>query len=279
MSKIFHKSTFDFEATDDKLRSRHIQQLVHRMDQGVISNPDLITTRILVQYWDDSDIPSDVQRCLDSWHTTEYLGFERLIFDKEQARAFIEHYFSDTHLRAFDSCIHPAMRSDYFRLCFLLRKGGLYVDADDELQEPESILPLMNTGLLHLQPLCYRLSTDSMVVPANFVDEVSDDLIFYVNNDPIIAPANHPIIQAALAQATDRLINAGSTSRDIQWLAGPGNLSEVLVRHSLQLDTNDAQLDFQLIYNWTQTASVDWTLDYRKDDRNWRLWVAGNTTQ
>ena len=169
------------------------------------------------------------------------------------------------------------MRSDYFRLCFLLQNGGLYVDADDALREPEAILPLIDAGVLQLQPLCYRLSTDSMVVPNDFADNVSDDLTFYVANDPMVAPANHPVIQAALDQATDRLIAADGTSRDIQWLTGPGNLSEVLVRYSLQLETTGARPDFQFISTWVQIAPGDWTLDYRNDDRNWRLWIDGDT--
>lgn len=246
------------------------------MDRDATSSPGRSVPHIIIQYWDDGDIPSDVQRCLDSWRVMGGLGFQHLIFDKEQARAFIERYFSGTHLQAFDSCIHPAMRSDYFRLCFLLRNGGLYVDADDELREPEAIVPLMDTVALRLQPLCYQLSTDSMVVPTSFAGEVGEDLIFYVANDPIIAPADHPVIQGALAQATDRLINANSTSRDIQWLTGPGNLTEALVRYSLQLETTGIHPDFRLIFTWVQIAPGDWTLEYRNDNRNWRLWIAGD---
>lgn len=246
------------------------------MGQDAIPNPDLSIPRNIVQYWDDSEIPSDVQRCLNSWRVMGSLGFKQLIFDKKRARMFIERHFSNTNLRAFDSCTHPAMRSDYFRLCFLLKNGGLYVDADDELREPEAIVPLMDAGVLRLQPLCYRQSTDSMVVPADFAGEVGDDLTFYMANDPILTPPNHPIIQAALDQATDRLIAANGASRDIQWLTGPGNLTEALVHYSLQLEATDTQPDFQFIFTWVQIAPGDWTLEYRNDNRNWRLWITGD---
>ncbi|ONI64424.1 hypothetical protein ALI44B_05935 [Leifsonia sp. ALI-44-B] len=209
---------------------------------------------------------------MDSWLVLERLGFERQVFDRKQARAFIAQNFDGTHLLAFDSCIHPAMRSDYFRLCYLQINGGLYVDADDELKVPEAILPLMRAGLLQLQPLCYQLSTDSMVVPADYAGDAADDFIFYLANDPIFAPANHPVIGAALTQATARLLAAAGTSRDIQWLSGPGNLTEVLVRHA-QL-TSD--LDFKFLHSWVQIAPGDWTLEYRKDARNWRLWIDGD---
>lgn len=264
---------------DGQSRSRHLQRLIQRSKQNAIPDLGRSIPRSLVQYWDESEIPSDVQRCLNSWCVTDDLGLERLIYDQYKARAFVEHHFSDLHLRAFDSCTHPAMRSDYFRLCFLQQCGGLYVDADDELREPGAILPLMDSGILRLQPLCYQVSTDSMVVPDDFADEVSDDLVFYAANDPIFAPPNHPVIEAALIQATDRLIAAGGSSKDIQWLTGPGNLSEVLVRHSLHLEEAAERPDFAFISSWVQIAPGDWNLDYRNDARNWRLWLADGNRQ
>src|SRR5882724_11989605 len=89
VSKNPHTATIDLSAADGKFRSRYIQRLIQKMDQDVISDPSRFIPRTIIQYWDDSDIPSDVQRCLDSWSVTDDLGFERLIFDKEQARAFI----------------------------------------------------------------------------------------------------------------------------------------------------------------------------------------------
>lgn len=38
------------------------------------------------------------------------------------------------HLSAYERCHHPAMKSDYFRLCFIARHGGFYVDADEVFQ-------------------------------------------------------------------------------------------------------------------------------------------------
>jgi mannosyltransferase OCH1-like enzyme len=266
-------------AGDDLLRSRYLQRLLHRFNREQTSLPSYLTPLTLIQYWDESEVPSDVKRCVESWRVLENRGFTRQLYDKGLARVFIGDHFSDLHLRAFDLCTHPAMRSDYFRLCFLFLHGGMYVDADDELQEPEAIPTLIDSGMLQLQPLCYQRSTDSMVVPIDFVETISDDLFFYVANDPIVTPARHPIIEAALSQATDRLIDARGSSRDIQWLTGPGNLSEVLVRHSLNLERKGVDNDFRFIPNWVKIAPGDWTLEYRNDDRNWRLWITGDSSQ
>jgi mannosyltransferase OCH1-like enzyme len=63
---------------------------------------------------------------------------------------------------AFSACDHPAMRADYFRLCFMVRVGGLYVDADDRyLGQP--IDAALGDGRLKLQALCYDIPSDSML--------------------------------------------------------------------------------------------------------------------
>jgi len=73
----------------------------------------------IVQFWDDSDrLPEDVGECIETWRRIEEQGFERLLFDKRQAREFICQKLGPRHKRAYDKCYHPAMQSDYFRLCY-----------------------------------------------------------------------------------------------------------------------------------------------------------------
>jgi mannosyltransferase OCH1-like enzyme len=118
---------------------------------------------VLVQFWDDARaVPGDVQACLDSCAPLEAAGFERLLFDDTSARHFIEEHFSGRHVRAFDCCSHPAMRADYFRLCFMLRVDGLYIDADNEHQGAD-VESMIRGGLLRLQPLIYDIPSDLMV--------------------------------------------------------------------------------------------------------------------
>ena len=50
------------------------------------------------------------------------------------------------------------MRCDYFRLCFMARNGGFYVDADEVYQDVDCEY-LFEDGRLKLQPLCYEMST------------------------------------------------------------------------------------------------------------------------
>jgi hypothetical protein len=54
------------------------------------------------------------------------------------------------------------MRCDYFRMCYMVRCGGFYVDADEYYQGGDCT-SLFQDDLLKVQPLCYDTSTDCMV--------------------------------------------------------------------------------------------------------------------
>jgi hypothetical protein len=89
----------------------------------------------------------------------------------------------DSRLRA---CPKPAMRSDYFRLCFVLAEGGLYVDADDVLRGA-GWRNVFRDGTLKIQPLCYDIPARGMLPAAELrrTDLATEGRIFYVNNNPI----------------------------------------------------------------------------------------------
>lgn len=235
------------------------------------------TPRMLVQFWDDaSAIPDDVQHCLESWAPLEAAGFERTLFDDTSARHFIERHFGARNVRAFDRCSHPAMRADYFRLCFMLQVGGLYVDADDEYQGAD-VEPLIVRGQLWLQPLCYDITSDSMVdVARASADTTGATRIFYVNNNPLIAGPGHAVIATALERSTTLLLAASRANRDVQSLTGPGNLTASLVSHAVRQAAAGRSRDFDLLTRWDTVAVSKWPLGYRADWRNWRNWVRGD---
>lgn len=261
-------------ANDHDLRSAFMERLIQEASEVVDAVDFTTPPRILIQFWDDvTSVPADVQKCLDSWMPLEKMGFERLLFDDTTAGQFILDNFSSRHSRAFKRCRHPAMRADFFRLCFVLKNGGLYVDADDTYQAYD-IDKLLMDGRLKLQPLCYDIASDSMVDPVLSAGVPAEGgRIYYVNNNPLLAPPSHPIIAMALEQATNSLLSVGEDSRDIQMLTGPGNLTSCLVAHAVELAQAGKAWDFELLIDWDSVAISTWPLSYRSDDRNWRRWV------
>jgi len=262
---------------DDRLRSAFIRNLtLQQLDRSVTSNiagSNLASSipKTLVQYWHDPlDVPEDVQACINSWKRLSAEGFEFRMFNDVSAAEYITQRYGALEQEAFARCRHPAMRCDYLRMCVLVAEGGLYVDADDVLLG-DNWKYLFHDSALKVQPLCYDIPSCRMV-PASEIwrrDLPTDKRIFYVNNDPIAAPAHHPILQRALSRSTEKLLGNGRFP-EIQETTGPGNLTASFAAHARDLMVRGAPLDFELLHDWEAIAETRWELSYRNDARNWR---------
>lgn len=261
-------------AEDDRLRSIHVRELVQNTPPVEAPSEPVIIPKVIVQFWHDWDaIPTDVCECLDSWESLTLEGFERALFDDHTARRFIARRFGGPYVAALDRCRHPAMRCDYFRLCYIFRFGGFYLDADEVYQGADCQY-LFRDNKLKIQPLCYDTVAGAMVQADAFMKHraYSPDWIFYTNNNPILAPPCHPVIGLALARSTRLLLNHPNDRLDIQSTTGPGNLTASLVRHSVASKRAGKAPDFLLLTNWEAMSISRWPLSYRDDERNWRLW-------
>lgn len=258
------RSTFMRELILDSLANR----TTVRAKQPTISRG---IPKILIRYWHDpNDIPPDVMVCLESWDRLRHAGFKTHTFNDATALDYIQEKYGARQLSAFARCRHPAMRCDYFRLCFIVAEGGLYVDADDVLID-DGWRPLFKDETLKLQPLCYDVES-RMMAPAAEIwqrDSPTEGRIFYVNNDPLAAPADHPVLRCALERATDKLLG-NDLNPEIQSTTGPGNLTAALVAHARALIASCEPLDFEILSNWGAMAETRWDLSYRNDARNWR---------
>jgi mannosyltransferase OCH1-like enzyme len=264
----------DLTEENHNARSHFIRKLIQ--NPSISNTTSLVYAKKpplkLVQFWDRLDkLPHDVKECIDTWKKIEDQGIERLLFDKQKARDYISQNLGLRHSIAFDKCYHPAMQSDYFRLCYILMEGGCYIDTDD-VYNGEQIQHLFNDGRLKIQPLCYDTNTNMMVPPPLFTKTGADAMnwIFYFNNNPLIACSGHPVIERALTQATlllEREITKGLP--EIQSTTGPGNLSKSI----FDVVTKNPEMENTLVvlYNWEDIAKSKWELNYRNDARNWRL--------
>ncbi len=253
-------------------RSEFIRRLVQQSraaqasDQKALGIPNTI-----VQFWHDAEqLPEDVKECISSWSRWKACGFNHLVFDMAGAAQFISRSLGPDHARAFTLCYHPAMQADYFRLCYLFVKGGMYVDADDVCIVTD-IASLFEGRRFKVQPLCYDITSDTMVPPTDFLQPgVSvESWIFYFNNNPLIACQGDPFVKRALERAT-QLLNSAADGEfpEIQSTTGPGNLSRIVFEMGTAFTIDDR---IQILNDWDSIAVSKWPLSYRRDERNWRL--------
>jgi mannosyltransferase OCH1-like enzyme len=254
--------------------SEFIRKLVQRRldPQCITDRYRHLIPRTIVQFWHDlRQLPHDVEECIASWTRWETSGFKHRLFDEDAARAFISRSLGTRYERAFERCYHPSMHADYFRLCYLLVEGALYVDADDVCTTTD-IGWLFEDGRLKLQPLCYDIASDQMVKSSVFLgaDAYDPYWIFYFNNNPLVASRGHRIIERALNQATSLLeVDGKDTLPEIQATTGPGNLSRSIFDLGTTLGRN-VESDLVVLREWDSMAVSRWPLSYREDARNWR---------
>lgn len=257
-----------------RARSAFVRQLIQRTGE-----PDSLPLafssrprRSIVMFWDDLErLPVDVGECIESWKPLQTKGFDVFLFDSNGAMEFIANHLGPRHENAYRKCYHPAMQSDYFRLCYILVEGGCYIDADDAHNGP-SVESLFDDGRLKIQPLCYDVATDRMVPPEVFTKPGADapTWIFYFNNNPLLAAPGHPIIEQALANATTAIERmTDGELPEIQSTTGPGNLTRSIFDLAQQDDGTVSTL--HVLHDWENVASSRWPLSYRSDRRNWRL--------
>jgi hypothetical protein len=278
LSRRRSPATIDAErvAHDDRLRSNYVRELLWEAEHDTPSPLANAIPTTIMQFWDNaSAMPADVSECLDSWRSAAAAaGLTYSLFDDASAERCIAGSLGTAFADAFTRCPHPAMRSDYFRLCYIFRYGGLYADADD-VHSGVGLRSWFDDRRLKVQPLCYDVLSAGMVPAAVFREPQASasSWIFYVNNNPLIAPPFHPIVRLALARATSLLVGDSDLRFDVQATTGPGNLTRCLVRHALALEASrPGARDFLLLRDWDEVATSRWPLSYRDDERNWRHW-------
>jgi mannosyltransferase OCH1-like enzyme len=104
----------------------------------------------LFQYWDTGEPPDDVAACIRSVREMNP-EFEYARFDRDSAAWFIGKRLGEREQAAFLALAVPAMQADYFRLCAVWAKGGVWVDADTRAIQPiRSLLDQIDQGLLSM---------------------------------------------------------------------------------------------------------------------------------
>ncbi len=225
----------------------------------------------IIQFWDKVDsIPEDVKECMASWKILKEKGYTYILFNENSAREYISSNLNTKHLLAFDNCYHPAMKSDYFRLCYIYCTGGMYVDSDD-VHTGINIDNYFINSKLKLQPLSYDLKENKMVANQSFLgtEIKNENWIYYFNNNPIISAPFNPVIGYALERAMNKLLKINhSNLPEIQDTAGPGNITASISAAYL---TSPFSNYFEVITNWEELSTTIWFLSYRSDSRNWRI--------
>ena len=161
----------------------------------------------LFQYWDTGEPPEEVAGWIEGFRAMNPDMTHRL-YDQDSASWFIGKHLGQREQRAFDACAVPAMQADYFRLCALGAKGGVWFDADCIAARP-------------LATLIERIPSLLLVVLEGGI----------INSALVARAPRNPFLCACLAAATNiietRQFDQALKMNAILSVAGPGLLTAV----------------------------------------------------
>lgn len=213
--------------------------------------------RRILQFWDQKAIPPDVQNCMTSWRSIP--NFEYVLFDEEQAREFMRAEYDVRHVNAYDLCNHPAMKADLFRLAYLYRHGGVYIDADDIYAGSNLEQLFREDGLFKVRCASFRRTP-------------SEPPVTVYNNNPIFCTPKDEIVRMALERATMILLSMGKKEfYNVLVITGPVNLSIAAYMVALDCIARNDEFRFCPILGWDNIAHKSRNLDFQKTERNWRV--------
>lgn len=200
----------------------------------------------LSQFWDSDELPPDIADYCASWRNLNP-DFDYHRFTLREATAFLTATCDARVVAAFRRAREPAMKADLFRLAYLLEKGGFYTDADDRCQRS-------------LNPL--RCSGHSLIT---YQEDLGS-----IGNNFIAAVPGHPVIRAALTQATEA-INRGD--QDVLWLStGPGLISRVIALHVCRapsLREGFSGMAIMARHEMLHYAAIHCATSYKHTDKHW----------
>jgi hypothetical protein len=228
----------------------------------------------VIQFWDSKLIPSDVLAYMDKW--AELYQGRYLRFDDLDAESFIRENYPEDFVMAYKACWHPAMKSDFFRLCYLYTNGGCYVDADELPLAPLPNIDLESSQFIILKPYIRIKDGDKLknLRVTEYLEkyDVYREAEVYFNNAPIIVSSKNPIISSALLRAKSIILSDEKYKMSIHDITGPTNLSLSILVHFFFFGIRGAKPVNVISINWERYARIGSAneLTYKNDDRDWR---------
>jgi acetyltransferase-like isoleucine patch superfamily enzyme len=194
--------------------------------------------RRVVQFW-DREPPEQIRKLVE--HNRKLVrdaGAEYVFFDAEAARGFIESHFPTRFLNAFDIAVHPAMKCDVFRLCYIWKQGGYYLDADLALRS--RIDELFG---LHGNCVVFQWDSRDLTNCCNWL---------------LGARAGDPLLESAMNETAASILaacrrNPDAALKNILNVSGPGIFTRAIVK-GLQVLTADGRAE--LVQLNVQTVSM-----------------------
>jgi hypothetical protein len=137
----------------------------------------------LIQYW-EGDLPQSTKSLMDSVAKINS-DYEYIRFTRESAIHWIEANLGQAHAVRFLRLKIPASQADYFRVAYVLKKGGCYLDARCECSEPINYWAVQTKKLQLIRKWHGRICNGFIQAPAShpLLQEIFDNISNNIDNN------------------------------------------------------------------------------------------------
>jgi hypothetical protein len=197
--------------------------------------------RQIAHYWQGPHGPA-IGRARMQWARL-HPGFRQHVFDAETATDWIYQNFGPDMTKRFQSLEQAALRADLFRLCWILRQGGVFTDLDEYPRIP--VTPWLDGARAVL------------VVERGFGT---------IANNFLAAEPNHPVCAKALDFVCTALDQ--SDAPYAWWHSGPAQWTRAAFAHLVE----DGGMDTRLLSQGQYCRRVATNLPYphKRSPDHWR---------
>lgn len=211
--------------------------------------PGAIPRRVM-QYWSQGEPPPELAQIMRGWAEAE--GFSYARFNRLGALRFLNEELGRDWAAALRLAGHPAEESDFFRLCWLVVRGGIYADCDDLLVGSPEGLIRGERGLV-----VFRESRGTIA------------------NNLLLAEPAHPVLVHAAVSAKQALLRRDNDS--VWSKTGPGLLTRVVAAACAEAAARQARPDVTIhpFHRAGRHVRSHIELDYKKTARYWNAATHG----
>ncbi|MBB2169640.1 hypothetical protein HLH36_14985 [Gluconacetobacter aggeris] len=227
-----------------------------------------------MQFWDAKNIPKDVNLFMDTWR--EFSGATYKVFDDVSAEEFISANFQPRVVKAYQACWHPAMKCDFFRLCYLYINGGFYVDADEILVKGDDFCIPNSGSFIILQPILRKFEHGEWrgIEYDKFIkdNQSRNGSEPYFNNSPIICSKKNPVVFLSIMRSISILENGNSYNYSVHDITEPSNISLSCIVYMIARGLGLVPHTDIVSIGWKEFArdGSEIELAYKRDTRDWR---------
>jgi len=233
-------------------------------EQSPINDSASSSCHGVVQYWDHQP-DDDVSSLLETTRQAcKRAGVPWHFFDHDAASAFLAQELGPAYRRAYDKCLHPAQRSDFFRYCFLYRRGGMWLDADLVLTASPAFL--LNCP----RPVFFQRK--------DFHGGITNAFLYTPPGDPVFAS----IVATCLGHLEDETFYRDcATNRDILSSTGVIMINRVVASyaHAHLASNTPSDCPMRLIDETTHQQFIERgerflgrPLAYKRTKKAWQAW-------